>query len=164
MKLRLVSALLVLLAFLITPTPQSTGALQAYELVCRGGGELYFNYTPFSNFSPDPQIWISFERGQEGIGDQWQPQELDPGYCTWIDRGVSNREPERLIITSDVEDTHLEHFSISWTEGEVMGISSALVYINALQREDEFQSFWVINDRDGNFIVTELGRSTYNPY
>jgi hypothetical protein len=39
----------------------------------------------------------------------------------------------------------------------VRGISSALSYINALQRADQYQSFNVYNDGGGNFIVTSIG-------
>jgi len=52
-----------------------------------GRGDLYFNYTPFSNFSPDPQVWITFKKGPQGVGQSWeQKNTLQPGQAAWLDR------------------------------------------------------------------------------
>jgi hypothetical protein len=45
-----------------TTTPPS------YPLVCRGGGDMYFQYHSYSNLSHKPQIWITFEKGPRGVG------------------------------------------------------------------------------------------------
>jgi hypothetical protein len=143
-------------ALLLTLLLHAPGTLaqQGYPLVCRGGGGLYFNYTPFSNFSPNPQIWITFQRGGQKAGQNWENiQSLLPGQCSWLDRTVSGDEPNRLIV-KDVRD-----FSISWSKGQVMGISSSLGYLDVLRDPNRFQSFTVYNDRKGNFAVSAIGQS-----
>ena len=129
-------------------------AQPAYPILCRGGGNLYFNYTPFSNFSPNPQIWITFQRGAQKAGSAWENRNaLMPGQCTWLDRPLSNNEPDRIIVKD------IRNFSIVWTQGRVMGVSSELYYINALLDPNRYQSFDVYNDRKGNFIVTRIGQT-----
>ncbi len=144
----LILALLLLLAApFVTSQP-------SYLLVCRGGGDLYFNYTPFSNFSPNPQVWITFKRGAQGVGQNWeQRHSLEPGQAAWPDRGIGEGEPERLILT-DVKE-----FSITWTRDQVMGLSSVLNYLSVLRDPNKFQSFHVFNDGKGNLIVTRVGPS-----
>lgn len=125
------------------------------EIVCRGGGDLYFNYTPFSNFSPQPQIWITFKKANYGVGYQLEySSTLLPGQCTFKDRGLYNNEPNRILIKINVND-----FSISWFQGRVTGISSSLTYLNNLQDSNRFQSFFIYNDGRGNFIVTSIGQT-----
>lgn len=125
-----------------------------YTIVCRGGGNLYFDYTPYSNFSQSPQIWILFQRGAQKVGSNWENMgALMPGQCSWLDRTVSNNEPDRIIVTN------VRNFSITWTKGQVTGISSSLSYLYALQDPNRYQSFRVYNDRKGNFIVKSIGPS-----
>lgn len=127
---------------------------QGYLLVCRGGGDLYFNYTPFSNFSPNPQVWITFKKGPQGVGQNWEQRNtLEPGQAAWLDRRIEADEPERIILTDTKE------FSISWTRDQVMGISSALNCLSVLRDPNKFQSFYVVRDDKGNFIVTRVGPS-----
>ena len=52
-------------------TTNEAVAQPTYPIVCRGGGELFFNYTPFSKFSPNPEIWITFQRGAQKVGSNW---------------------------------------------------------------------------------------------
>ena len=149
-KVKFLGLALVFLLMSSSAVPQP----KSYLLVVRGGGELYFNYTPFSNFSPNPQVWITFKRGPQGVGQNMEHvHTLEPGHGAWLDRRVAGNEPDRIIV-KEIKD-----FSISWTRGEVMGISSHLSYINNLQNPDRFQSFHVYNDGKGNFIVTKIGPS-----
>ena len=123
-------------------------------IVCRGGGELYFNYTPFSNFSPNPEIWITFQRGAQKVGSNWENMgALLPGQCSWPDRPVSNDEPNRIIVKD------IRNFSISWNQGKVMGISSELSYMKWLQDANRYQSFEVYNDSRGALILAGIGRA-----
>ncbi len=125
---------------------------QGYLLVVRGGGELHFNYTPFSTFSPDPQVWITFKKGQQGVGQNWQKKiNLQPGEAAWLDRRIEPTEPERIIVTG------VKEFSISWSPSQIMGISSSLSYLSVLRDANKCQSFYVTNDGQGNFIVTAVG-------
>jgi len=130
---------------------------QGYEMVIRGGGDLYFTYTPYSNFSPDPQIWITFKKGGQAAGQHLEQRgALRPGQAAWLDRAIADNEPDRIIITG-IPDANMKEFTISWTNGKVMGISSAMPYINALQDPNKFVPFVVYNDGRGNFIVTKIG-------
>ena len=147
-------SVLFLFAFLFL-LPTTIGFAQtSYELVCRGGGTLYFNYTPFSNFWSQPQIWIdNISKGSRGVGNSLEAiSSLQPGQCAWKDRPIHANEPSRIIIP-----VNYNNFSISWHQGKVMGISSTLSYINNLQDPNRYQSFHVYNDRRGNFISTKIG-------
>ena len=132
----------------------TTEAVNTLPIVCRGGGELYFNYMPSSNFFPNPQIWITFQRGAEKAGSNWENiGALMPGQCSWLDRPVSDNEPHRIIV----ED--LRDFSISWNQGRLSGISSELSYMKWLEDTDRYQSFDVYNDNQGNLIVAGIGQA-----
>jgi hypothetical protein len=125
---------------------------RGYPLVCRGGGELHFNYTPFSNLSPDPQIWITFERAPGAVGAQWENAgALQPGQCAWLDRAVSESEPNQIALLG------VQRFSIQWQRGQVTGISSELTPINQLQDPTKYQAFTVTNNGQGFFVVTGVG-------
>lgn len=129
-------------------------AQTTYPIVCRGGGELFFNYMPSSNFSPDPQIWITFQRGAQKAGSNWENiGALMPGQCSWLDRPVTNNEPNRIIVKD------IKGFSISWNQGQVMDISSELSYMKWLQDANRYQSFDVYNDSQGNFILARIGQA-----
>jgi hypothetical protein len=144
---------LVLAGLLLLPSTL-VFSQRGYVLVCRGGGDLYFNYTPFSNFSPNPQVWITFKKGPQGVGQNVENRNsLQPGQAAWLDRRIEPNEPERIIVT-DVRD-----FSISWTKGQVTGISSSLPYLSVLQDANKFQAFVVYNDGRGNFVATAVGPS-----
>ena len=155
-----------LLAILFSLIVFSLGAMRleaqaSYLLVCRGGGDLHFTYTPFSNFSSDPQIWITFQRGATGVGSGWDNLSvLNPGQCSWLDRGISGDEPDRIVILHPI--LGVNEFSIQWMRGQVAGISSSLYYINALQDPNHYQSFRAYNDGQGNFVVTEIDQGTYH--
>src|SRR5512136_2521881 len=77
----------------------TTEPVSTLPIVCRGGGELYFNYIPSSKFFPNPQIWITFQRGAEKAGSNWENiSALMPGQCSWLDRPVSDNEPHRIVV------------------------------------------------------------------
>ena len=130
-------------------------AQPTYPIVCRGGGELFFNYMSFSNFSPNPQIWITFQRGAQKAGSNWENiGALMPGQCSWLDRPVSNNEPNRIIVKD------IRNFSISWNQGRVMDTSSNSSYMIWLQDANRYQSFDVSEDSQGNyFIMAGIGQA-----
>lgn len=123
-----------------------------YKLLLRGGGNTYFQYTPYSNYSRSPQIWITFERGAAATGQNLENRfNLQPGQAAWLDRPISPNEPNRLLLKEGIGE-----FSISWHNGRVSGVSSALPYLSALQDPNRFVAFRVYNDRKGNFVVTQV--------
>jgi hypothetical protein len=131
--------------------PEKT-QIKSYPLVVRGGGNLYFQYVPYSNFSHTPQLWITFERGGVSAGkDLANRYSLQSGQGAWLDRPVSASEPNRLLLQENIGQ-----FTISWQNGRVMGVSSALPYLSVLQNPDQFAAFRVYNDGRGNFIVTQV--------
>jgi len=143
---------LLALALMVVVPSSFVFSQQGYLLVVRGGGDLYFSYEPYSNFSKDPQIWITFKRAGQGVGQNWeQKYSLQPGQGAWLDRRLADNEPDRIIVTG------VKEFTISWTKGAVMGISSSLPYLSVLQDPNKFQSFYVYNDGQGNMIVTSIG-------
>ncbi len=142
-------------ALQVTPNATNEAVVQpTHPIVCRGGGELFFNYRRSSNLSPSPEVWITFQRGAQKVGSNWENiGALLPGQCSWPDRPFSNAEPNRIIV-KDIED-----FSISWNQGQVMGISSELSYMKWLQDANRYQSFDVYNDGQGNLILTGIGQA-----
>jgi hypothetical protein len=123
-------------------------------LVCRGGGALHFNYNPFSNLSPDPQIWITFDRAPKAVGENWQEarlERLEPGECAWLDRPVSESEPNRIALLG------VRNFAIQWQRSQVTGISSEFSHISLLQHPEHYQSFRVTNNGQGFLIVDQIG-------
>jgi hypothetical protein len=129
------------------------GGEPGFVLVCRGGGSLHFTYTPYSNVSNEPQIWIGFERGSVPAGSNRENvNALGPGQCTWLDRTIAPNEPDRIVLTAPVFLGR--QFSIQWQRGQVAGISSELRYLSVLQRQELTQAFRVYNDGRGSFIAS----------
>ncbi len=127
--------------------------VRSYPMVCRGGGNLHFTYTPYSNFSQKPQIWIRFfGKASTRAGSNLEyASGFNPGECAWLDRTISSAEPEMIIIADPVLKPN--DFSVQWQSGQVMGLASGLL-INPLQTAKGFVKFNVYNDGRGNFIVT----------
>ncbi len=142
------------IAVLLLLVTMAAFAQPSYPLVCRGGGAMHFNYTPFSNLSPQPQIWITFTRATAGVGGNWENLGvLAPGQCTWQDRAISPAEPNQIALLN------VQQFAIQWQYGKVTGISSALPHISVLQDDGKYQAFNVYNNGKGYFIVTGIGKS-----
>ena len=137
-----------------TNTTNQAVVQPTHPIVCRGGGKLFFNYTPFSNLSPTPEIWITFQRGAQKVGSSWENiGALLPGQCSWLDRPLSNNEPHMIIVKD------IRNFSISWNQGQVMAISSELSYMKWLQDANRYQSFDVYNDSRGSLILAGIGQA-----
>ena len=66
---------------------------QSYPLVCRGGDSLTIGIAP-----GERNIGFVFTRGTKPAGEG-----LAPGECSWVDRGMSTNEPDRL--SQHVEDS-----------------------------------------------------------
>lgn len=142
------------LASLLLFVATATLAQRSYPIVCRGGGDLQFTYVAFSNFSPQPQIQVRFERARSGVGSRWERlATLGEGQCSWQDRAIAPDEPERLLIPLNESD-----FSISWSPNETARILGALPHVANLQFPERYQAFDVYNDRRGNFIVVRVGQ------
>ncbi len=140
----LMFALVIVLLSPVCALSQTT-----YPLVCRGGGDLHFTYTPFSNLSPQPQVWIMFTRAPQGVGlNQENLAALQPGQCAWLDRAISANEPDTIAVLN------VKEFSIQWQHGRVAGISSSLPYLSSLLDEGQYETFNAYNNGNGYFIAT----------
>jgi hypothetical protein len=140
----------LLLALMLLLPAVASYAQQPYLLVCRGGGDLQFQYYPSTEFSPNPHVIITFKKGPQGVGLNWeQRNSLQPGQAAWLDRRIEPNEPEKIIL-KDVNG-----FWITWVPGKVYGIYPGCLF--ALLDGNKFQSFYVIRDNMGNFVVTQIG-------
>lgn len=127
----------------------------SYPLVCRGGGELMFEFLSNTDLSSNPQVRISFERSSSGVGLQRENlQMLQPGQCAWQDRPVGNGEPSRAVITEPLFNS--SDFAVTWNPEGMLGVDPKLSYISALQSPYGVQTFDVYNDGHGNFVVTKI--------
>jgi hypothetical protein len=107
-------------------TSPSSPTSPSYQLVCRGGGGNSFTYTASSTLSSEPQIWINFEKASFGVGNNWQNVgDLNPGQCSWLDRGIGNNEPNRIVINTPLLIPN--RFAISWSQGKVDSVRSQVV-------------------------------------
>jgi hypothetical protein len=123
-------------------------------LVCRGGGDLHFNYTPYSSLSSRPQVWITFERASGGVGSDWgNIAVLQPGQCAWLERAITPDEPNQLALLN------VDAFAIQWQRGQVTGISSELTHLNVLQQATRYQSFEAANNGNGFLVVRKIGEA-----
>ena len=75
----------------------------SYPMMCRGGGDMYFQVSDRLR-EPLPQLGMAqgkmtfikiwFKKGDRAISDGG----LQPGYCTWTDRGMLGSEPDIMIV------------------------------------------------------------------
>jgi hypothetical protein len=73
---------------------------QAYELRCRGGG-LRFNSTPGRSLPTGEQmmnVTVNFSAGPQAAGGR--AENLQPGQCSWVDRGFRPGEPSQIRVES----------------------------------------------------------------
>src|SRR5438094_2133343 len=68
----------------------AAGQRRTFPLVCRGGGSIAPSTVRI--------IGVTFTRGTKPAGEG-----LDPGECSWVDRGMHADEPDRL--SQPVEDS-----------------------------------------------------------
>ena len=100
---------------------------QAYPLVCRGGGIIVPGKAPGVG-----NIGFTFTRGKRPAGEG-----LDPGVCSWVDRGMYDTEPSTV-------SQHVE---------EVEGTPENKWY-DELHRSDRYWTFMVSNNGRGELIAT----------
>ena len=75
----------------------------SYPMMCRGGGDMYFQVSdrlrePLGGIGlargEFTFIKIWFKKGNRAVSDG----ALQPGYCTWTDRGMRDSEPDIMIV------------------------------------------------------------------
>ncbi len=86
--------------------PPEIGVIErprSYPLVCRGSDSLVIDFAPSVR-----TIGFTFTRGTKPAGEG-----LDPGECSWVDRGMHADEPDRL--SQPVEDSWEESLKVGGT-------------------------------------------------
>ena len=122
---------------------------QSYELRCRGGGSMKFNSTPGSTSSSGEQmtnVTIDFAVGTQGAGTG-KPN-LNPGQCSWIDRGFRPGEPPQIHLEivsfgQQAEARHGTPVDRSPTAAERYPDAQNLPQY--LSNSDHYWTFWVYN-------------------
>ena len=126
---------------------------QSYELRCRGGGSMKFNSTPGSTSSNGEQMMnmtIDFAPGTQAAGTG-KPN-LNPGQCSWIDRGFRPGEPPqiRLEIVSFGQQAEARHGSpVDRSPTAAERYPDAQNVPQYLSSSDHYWSFWVYNTSNG---------------
>ena len=162
MKLLLVALTLSLLTVVLAATERisskaeafdpSMPTQQSYELRCRGGG-LKFSSTPGRTSSSGEQminVTIDFAVGTQGAGTG-KPN-LNPGQCSWIDRGFRPGEPPqiRLEIVSFAQQQQALHGSpVDRTPTAAERFPDAQNVPQYLSSSDHYWTFWVYNTANG---------------
>ena len=150
-------ALLLTSANQILPTTEtifveSAFMQQSYELRCRGGN-LKFNSTPGNTSSSGEQMMnmtIDFAVGTQGAGTG-KPN-LNPGQCSWIDRGFRPGEPPqiRLEMVSFAQQQQVLHGSpVDRSATAAERYPDAQNVPRYLSSSDHYWTFWVYNTRNG---------------
>lgn len=127
-------------------------AQQSYELRCRGGG-LKFNSTPGSTSSSGDQMMnmtVDFTAGTQAAGGR--AENLKPGQCSWVDRGLRNGEPTqiRFEIVYFAQQQQARHGSpVDRSPIAAENYPDAQNVPQYLSSGDHYWSFWVYNTGNG---------------
>ncbi|HSB29828.1 MAG TPA: hypothetical protein VLE19_18310, partial [Pyrinomonadaceae bacterium] len=130
---------------------------QTYELRCRGGG-LKFNSTPGSTSSSGDQMMnmsVTFNAGTQAAGGR--AENLKPGQCSWVDRGLRNGEPTqiRLEIVYFAQQQQARHGSpVDRSPTAAENYPDAQNVPQYLSSGDHYWSFWVYNTGNGYLQAT----------
>jgi len=119
---------------------------QSYELRCRGGG-LKFNSTPGRSLPTGEQMMnmtVNFVAGTQGASGAGTS--LNPGQCSWVDRGLRKGEPTqiRLEIVSFAQQAEARHGSpVDRSSTAAERYPDAQNVPSYLTSSDHYWSFWV---------------------
>ena len=144
-------------SFVFSETGSPMPMQQSYELRCRGGG-LKFNSTPGSTSSSGEQmmnVTIDFVAGTQGAGTR-KPN-LNPGQCSWIDRGLRQGEPPqiRLEMVYFAQQQQARHGSpVDRSPTAAERYPDAQNVPQYLANSDRYWTFWVYNTNNGYMQAT----------
>ena len=111
-------------------------AEQSYQLTCRGGGTMTASAFGATGGS---SAQISFTRGTRAA-----PEGINPGSCTWSDRGMRSNEPNLIChtvlnrwpsVTWDVKSRSIRNVQLNQAG-----------YLDSLSYDNFYQIFQVFND------------------
>lgn len=137
---------------------------QSYELRCRGGG-LKFKSTPGSTSSSGEQMMnmtVDFTGGTQAAGGR--AENLRPGQCSWVDRGLRNGEPTQvhLEIVYFAQQQQARHGSpVDRSPTAAENYPDAQNVPQYLTSGDHYWSFWVYNS--GNGYLQSIRQKYFKP-
>ena len=129
---------------------------QSYEMRCRGGG-LRLNSTAGRTLSTGEQMMnmtLDFAAGTQGAGAY---KTLNPGQCSWIDRGFRKGEPTqvRFEIVYFAQQQQARHGSpVDRSPTAAESYPDAQNIPQYLTSSDHYWSFWVYNTNNGYLQAT----------
>ena len=80
---------------------------KAWPLVCRGGGQLQLTLSNYKQKGVDNALMLTFKKGGRAVGEN--KSVLEPGQCSWKDRGMRQSEPTALCY-----GLGKQRFNMSW--------------------------------------------------
>ena len=80
---------------------------KAWPLVCRGGGQQQLTWSNYTQKGVDNALMLFFKKGNRGVGKN--KSALEPGQCSWKDRGMHQAEPSVLCY-----GLGKQRFNVSW--------------------------------------------------
>ena len=172
MKLILVALTLCLLAVVLAATERISSKAEAfdpsmqqsYELRCRGGG-LKFNSTPGRTLPTGEQmmnVTIDFVAGTQGAAVR-RPN-LNPGQCSWIDRGFRQGEPTQIrleMVSFGQQQQTLHGSPVDRSPTAAERYPDAQNVPQYLANAERYWTFWVYNTNNGYMQAT--GNKYFKP-
>jgi hypothetical protein len=129
----------------------------SYELRCRGGG-LRFGSTPGQTLSTGEQMMnmtMDFTAGTQGSANV--KTGLNPGQCSWVDRGFRTGEPTqvRFEIVYFAQQSQARHgTTVDHSPTAAEHYPDAQNLPPYLSDANHFWSFWVYNTNQGYLQAT----------
>jgi hypothetical protein len=169
MKIFSVALTLCLLVVVLTATERVSSKAEAfdpqsYELRCRGGG-LKFNSTPGRTLPTGEQmmnVTINFIAGTQGAAVR-RPN-LNPGQCSWIDRGFRQGEPAQIrleMVSFGQQQQALHGSPVDRSPTAAERYPDAQNVPQYLASADHYWTFWVYNTNNGYMQAT--GNKYFKP-
>ena len=136
----------------------STPMQQSYELRCRGGGGLKFNSTPGRILPTGGQmmnVTVDFVAGTQGANSP--RTSLNPGQCSWVDRGLNQAEPKQIrleMVYFAQQQQALHGSAVDHSPTAAERFPDAQNVPPYLTSSDHYWSFWVYNTNNGYLQAT----------
>ena len=134
----------------------SASAQTRYPMTCRGGAGYYLDiYKDWSTrFGPNYPLLTNHVILWFKHGTKPAHQGLNPGECTWADRGMTANEPGALCMNGVKLMVDLQTNSTgTWSFGFLQVPSNTPPHVQkvltGLVRSNQYQTFWVYNDLKG---------------
>jgi hypothetical protein len=134
----------------------SASAQTRYELICHGGAGYHLDiYKGTSTrFGPNAPILNNYVILWFNKGTKPVVQGLNPGECTWADRGMRSEEPgalcmENVALMVGLQTNGTGIWSFSHLQVHPTNPDQVRRALEGLESSTEYQTFWVYNDFKG---------------